>query len=195
MIWSVNVNTKNESLQVTAQQHAENVQKVLTFLKGLKIDEDKLQTSRMQFGENWKTVNREHVKVGYYASTDITFTISDFDLYQKIWFGLAEIKEVSIQSTRYAHSDRIKYQDESRLKAAQAAKEKAQALANTLGRKISFALKIEETAAPQIYNANFLSNSISNDMESFREGGSGATLALGQLTISTSVKVTFKLVN
>ncbi|MHC4926604.1 MAG: SIMPL domain-containing protein, partial [Planctomycetota bacterium] len=86
MIWSVNVNTKNESLQVTAKQHTETVQKVLSFLKGLKIDENKLQTSRMQFRENWKTIDRERVKAGYYASTDVSFTISDFGLYQKIWF-------------------------------------------------------------------------------------------------------------
>ena len=80
MIWSLNVNTKNKDLPKVAKNHAETVKQVLEFLKSLKIEENMLQTSRMKFGENWEQANRERVKVGYYASTDIGFTISDIDL-------------------------------------------------------------------------------------------------------------------
>ena len=192
MIWSLNVNTKNETLQAAAQNHTAMVKQVLEFLKSLKIKEDKLQTSRMQFGEEWKTVNREHVKVGYFASTDITFTITDFDLYEKLWFGLADIKGVSIQSTHYSHTDRIKYQDESRKKAVLAARKKAEELAQTLGTQIMDPLKIEEIAAPS-FNGPFYANKAVayDDIAS----GQGSSLALGQITINTQVKVYFKLMS
>lgn len=194
MIWSLNVNTKNKELPAVAAAHAETVKKTLEFLKTLKIDEKKLQTSNMQFGEEWDYSNRQRTRIGYFASTDISFTITDFDLYQKLWFGLAQIDGVSIQNTQYSHTDRIKYQNESREKAAKAAREKAETLAAALGRKVSYALKIEEVAAPQIYNANIYANFASNSVGEYAASSTGETLALGQLTISTSVRVTFMLV-
>lgn len=114
MSWSVNVKNEDKELPMVATQHTATVAKVLEFLKSQKINEDKLQTSRMHFGENWEYTRNKHVKIGYYASTDISFTITDFDLYQKLWFGLAGIDGVSVQNTQYAHSDRIRYQNESR---------------------------------------------------------------------------------
>lgn len=192
MNWSVNVNTKNVALSPAAKNHAATVKQVLEFLKGLKISEDKLQTSRMQFGEEWKTVNRERVKTGYFASTDISFTITDFDLYEKIWFGLAGIDGVSIQGTSYAHTDRIKYQNQSRQKAVLAARDKAQELAHTLGTQIMDPLKIEEIPVSSFQNSNRMSNvAYSMDMAS----GPSQSLALGQITISTKVKVYFKLMS
>ena len=165
---------------------------VFGFLKSLKIKENKLQTSRMQYGEDWKTVNRERVKVGYHASTSIGFTISDFDLYQKIWFGLAEIDGVSIQNTQYAHSDRIRYQNESREQAVLVAREKAVNLAKVLKSQVTEPLKIEEVSQySSISNSNFASNSISD----ISQGTSTSGLALGQISISTKVKIVFKLKN
>ncbi|MHC4928042.1 MAG: SIMPL domain-containing protein [Planctomycetota bacterium] len=68
MIWSVHVKTENKELPAVAASHTATVKQVLEFLKSLKIKEEKIQTSSMQFGENWKNVNRERVKVGYVAS-------------------------------------------------------------------------------------------------------------------------------
>lgn len=197
MNWHINVSTRDKELPPVAAKHTETVAKALEFLKSLKIDEDKLQTSSMQFGEEWEYTNRKRIRVGYLASTNISFTISDFDLYQKIWFGLAQIDGVSIQNTQYAHSDRIKYQNESRQKAGKAAREKAEALAQTLGRKITHPLAIEEITAPQVYNSNTMmfANIAANSMDNYAEEANRDMLALGKLTISTTVRVTFMLAN
>ncbi len=192
MHWSLNVNTKNESLPTAAKNHTATVKQTLAFLKSLKIDEEKLQTSRMQFGEEWKNVNRERVKVGYFASTDITFTITDLDLYEKLWFGLAGMEGVSIQSTYYSHTDRIKYQNESRKKAVLAARQKAEELAQALGTQIIDPLKIEEISAPSFNGPLYANKAVAYDGMGGDEGGS---LALGQITISTKVKVYFKLMS
>lgn len=192
MVWSLNVSSKEKELPAVAQKQLATVKQVLDFLKGLKIDEAKLQTSRMQFGEDWKTVNRERVKVGYSASTSIGFTISDFDLYQKIWFGLSAIDGVSIQGMQYAHSDRIKYQNESRKKAVLAAREKAAALAATLGSQIAEPLKIEETSEPSIGMPRYLSNTASFEGADYKTED---ILAPGTISINTRVRVVFKLKN
>ncbi|MHC4928041.1 MAG: SIMPL domain-containing protein [Planctomycetota bacterium] len=110
---------------------------------------------------------------------------------------LSAIEGVSIQNTQYAHSDRIKYQNESREKAVLAAQEKANKLAVTLGAKVGTPLKVEEVSAPQIYRSNWGSNAnfASNSIASYSEGDSSSELALGQITISTRVRVIFKLHN
>lgn len=196
MIWSLNVGTKNKALSEVAKNHADAVKQVLDFLKELGIEEKKLQTSRMQFGEDWKTVDRERVKVGYYATTSISFTISDFNLYQKIWFGLAGMESVSIESTSYTHSDRIRYQNESRLQALRAAREKAMAMAGVLGSLITEPLSIEEVSEPSFsIGANFLSNASNIDSTMGGSVETGDMLALGTISVSTRVRVVFKLKN
>lgn len=191
MNWLLNVRNEAKELPATAAAHAQTVQKVLEFLKSHKIDEDKLQTSHMQFGENWKYLDRERVKVGYYASTGISFTISDFDLYQKFWYGLAQIEGVSIQNISYAHSERIRYQNQTREKALLAAREKAVKLAATLGSQIGEPLIIEETV-PQSFPVMLSNTALRADMG---EAAPAQSLAPGQLTISTNVRIVFKLKN
>lgn len=188
LIWSVNVKNKDKELPTAASKHTATVQKVLSFLKGLGIEEKKIQTSSMQFGEDWKTVNREHVKVGYFASTDVSFTISNLGLYQQIWFGLANIDGVSIRGTQYDHTDRIEYQNESREKAVLAAREKADKLARTLNTQILEPLKIEEVPTASHFISNY--SNVAFDRSS---GSTGSSLAPGQITISTKVKVFFRM--
>ncbi len=192
MVWSINVKTENRELPAAAAAHDAAVGKVVEFLKGLNIDKDKLQTSQMRFGENWKYIDRENVKIGYYASTDIAFTITDMDLYRKLWFALSGFEGVSIQSIQYGHSERIRLQNESRQKALLAARQKADALAKTLGSQIGEPLRIEEIAAPSFPQPMISNFAARADMG---ETASDQSLALGQITISTKVLVVFRLRN
>jgi len=193
MVWSLTVTTKDKELKKVANEQIDAVKQVLDFLKGLEIEQSKLQTSRMRFGENWKTVDRERVRDGYFATTQIGFTITDFDLYQTLWFGLAEIESVSIDNTSFTHSERIRYQNESRQKAVLAAREKANTLANTLGSKIAEPLLIEEMAAQTFSGSNFLSNSVNFDATVAGGLTTDDILALGTISINTRVRVVFKL--
>lgn len=196
MVWSLNVGTKDKVLTAVATKQVDAVKQVLDLLKELGIDEKKLQTSQMQFGENWKTLDRERVRDGYSASTSVSFTISDFSLYQKIWFGLAGIESVSIQSTTYTHSDRIRYQNESRQQALLAAREKAMAMASTLGSQIAAPLSIEEVSEPTIATGrNLISNSSNFESAMGASFAAGDILALGTISVNTRVRVVFMLKN
>jgi uncharacterized protein YggE len=193
MNWTLLVLNEGKELAPTASEHARTVARVLEFLKSLNIDQQKLQTSNMQFGERHEYQERRNVKVGYYASTNIGFTIKDLDLYQKLWFGLSEISQVSIQNVSYSHSDRIRLQNEARQKALLAAREKADALARTLGSKIGAPLQIEEqpSQAPPVPFARMASNVAFDGAE----GAQPQTLQPGRITITAQVRVTFKLKN
>jgi len=194
MNWTLIVRNEGKQLAPTARQHAETLDEVLNFLKSLNIDQKKLQTSNMQFGEKWEYQERQNVKVGYFASTTVGFTIKDLSLYEKLWFGLSEINQVSIQNVSYSHSDRIRLQNESRQKALLAAREKADALARTLGSKIGDPLQIEELPS-ETPPVPFAKRMMSNAAFDMAEGTQPEVLQPGQITITTQVHVIFKLKN
>ena len=54
MIWALKVEDKGDVLEGVANEHAKHTEALLTFLKAGKVDEKTLQTSRMEFGQNWE---------------------------------------------------------------------------------------------------------------------------------------------
>lgn len=192
MVWSLSVTNRGEGLAEVAKQHEEIVAKVLKLLKEQELSEDKIQTAAMQFGENWEYVDNSRIRSGYFASTDISFTLEDFDRYQPLWMGLAEIDAVSVRSVGYDHSERIRYQNETREKAVKAAREKAKALAEGLGSDIAEPLLIEEDLSVNEGWGNVLYNNRASEAGS---GETGEQIAPGRIPIKTRVKVAFRLVN
>ena len=198
MVWMVNVLYKGGSLEAVAAEHAGIVKDVLKLLKDAKVDEKTIQTSRMEFGENWEYMASSRVKQGYFASTDISFKITDFGLYSRLWFELAKISSVSVLDVSYDHTKKIELRADTREKALRAAKEKAEAMARVLGAAMGEPLSVEEdldvsegwhrNRANQ--NFNYMSNSRTEV-----GGGSGNQdgMSLGTIPIQARVKVVFRL--
>jgi uncharacterized protein len=194
MVWNIIVYNRGPKLPSVAEQQAKLVQQVLSFLKQHGVKDSDLQTSQMEFGENWEYKNQSRVKEGYFASTQISFRTSDLAAYKPLWLGLAEVPGVTVEGVYYDHSKRIAYQNESRQKAVLAAKEKAAALAKTLGSEIAEPVRIEEDLS--VNNVWSASQSVSSN-SSVNAGERGAeqeALAPGTIPIRTRVKVTFRLI-
>ncbi|HNO77480.1 MAG TPA: SIMPL domain-containing protein [Phycisphaerae bacterium] len=192
MNWHLTITNKGKDLAPVADNHHRIVAGVLKLLKDSGIDEQKIQTARMAFGENWVYRSNNRVKEGYYASTSVSFEMSDFDLYRTLWSGLAQDEHVSIDYVGYDHSKRIDYQNETRIKALLAAKEKAKALAETLGSQIGEPLLIEEDAGSQsMYPVPTFSNNL-RTVESADGGSEG--IAKGKIPIKIRIKASFRLI-
>lgn len=192
MIWHLQVRNKSSSLDSVAKEHIDIIKKVTAFLKESSVKDDEVQTSRMEFGENWEYKDRSRVKEGYYAITHVTFTMTDFNSYERIWKGLSLIENTSVNEILYDHTERIKHQNETRVKALIAAKEKAQLLAKTIGSEIAEPLLIEEIS---------LSNDVENRpnvlqarREAFAEGDEGTPISPGLIPVRMRVKATFRLI-
>lgn len=194
MNWSLTITNKGADLSRVADAHNKIVAKVLTLLKDNGVKEEKVQTARMEFGENWEYRNNNRVKEGYFASTSVAFELDDFDKYKTLWSGLATIPQVSIGGIAYDHSKRIDYQNETRIKALLAAKQKANALAETLGSSIGEPLLIEEDSSPRYgYQSNFFSPSMAR-ADQLNNGQGQVVLAPGEIAINARVKVSFRLI-
>jgi uncharacterized protein YggE len=183
------------SARQAAEDHAKRVGAVIEFLKDNRIEEKTIQTSGMRLGETWKHEYGERVLEGYTASTDVTFVLNDFDRYTDLWLGLAELPAVSVQGIELDHSDRISFQNEARVDAVLAAREKAEAMAAALGVHIGKPLAVEEE--PSLDVRPFAREALySNTMAS--AGGpaeADQSVAPGSIPIRVRVKVVFKLID
>jgi len=93
-----------------------------------------------------------------------------------------------INSIVYETSELRKYRDQARDLAVKAAREKAQALARSLGQEIGRAQIIEEV--PELASFAIQANAYAEDS---RSRGAGSALAPGQTSITASVTVSFEL--
>jgi len=192
MLWQLDVRNVAPASTATAEIHGTIVGKLMAFLKQSQIPAETIQTSRMQLGENWNYRMGERVQDGYAASTDVQFKLTDFTKYIPLWMGLSAIQGVQIRDVLLDHSDRIKYQNEARTKAVLAARDKARALAETIGAQLGAPLLVEEDLSegyrvPPAINANVVVPQASPDRMD------ESPLAPGTIPIRARVKASFRI--
>lgn len=190
--WSLTVHNQGANLGEVAKLHAALVARVLELLKEKGIDADDTQTADMRFGDNWEYRDNSRVKNGYFATTDVSFKMTDLGKYRDVWMGLAEVREVTVESVTLDSSKRIETQNETRRKALEAARDKARDMAKTLGAEIGEPLAVEETQDVTDVWSNPLSNSLSRDDAGDSSGGGG--FSPGRIPVRIRVKVSFRLV-
>lgn len=195
MAWSLKVVNKGTSLKAVAADHNTLVGDLLTFLKKSKIEEDSIQTSRMQFGENWEYRKGTRVREGYFASTDVSFKLTALDDYNRLWMSLAEMAHVSLHRTRYELTDKNRHQDEVRKSALLSAKEKAASMAEILNVEIGEPLVIQEDwqgFKPVRESGMALKSMAAMDAPAV---GSQNALAPGKIPVRARVKLTFRIID
>lgn len=193
MIWFLQVENRGPEIKALAKQHSAIVTDVLSFLREKSIAKKDVQTSMMQFGENWNYQNGRRIAAGYYASSNIRFKLTDFSKYQGLWEGLSAKPGAGVTNITYAFAGRSRVQAKARHQALRAARDKAAAMAETLDASIGTPLAIEEISgpdAPRPRTAN-----IAMAEADFKAGGEAGGFALGQMEIRSRVRVSFSLVS
>jgi uncharacterized protein YggE len=190
MLWNVQVMNKDQLLEDATKKHINIVERVTRLLNSEDIRED-LQTTRMEFGENWNYRNGNRLKEGYFARTYISFSMTDFSKYEKIWLGLAAINDVSVLNVDYDHTERIHIQNETRIKALQEAKNKAAILAESIGSKTAEPIVIEEEWGGDDVIVNS-TRALEATTFSNREN---ASVSPGLISVRMKVKASFRLIS
>lgn len=189
MLWNVQVMNKGQLLEDVTRKHIDIVDRVIKLLNSEGIKDD-LQTTRMEFGENWNYRNGNRIKEGYFARTYITFSMTDFNKYENLWLGLAAINDVSVQNIGYDRTDRISIQNETRIKALHEAKSKAATLAESIGSKIAEPLLIEE----ELSGDDIVMNNVRTMEAAGLRGQPDSSVSPGLIPIRMRVKASFRLI-
>jgi hypothetical protein len=111
---------------------------VLTICKEMGIAERDVRTSQVSLKIAWKQVDQQSVFDGYNASLSVLVRVHDLKQVEPFTLRIIESGINEIDAVSFGNDASRRFRDEARLKALQAAREKALALANELDQDRSF---------------------------------------------------------
>ena len=187
MNWTLNIQEDNDNLQEAVTKHDASLIKVMNVLKQNGIEESKIKTSGMRMTKKLYKYGEEK-KYGVYNT--IWFTSDKIEKYDAISNEVIKIEDVYITSTDLESSKAIETRIQARTNALNAAKEKAQKIAEVLGVTIGKPIFISE--APVDYWSPVQSN-VNAVQQGSQTSGSTTLFSQGMISIESRVKVVFEI--
>lgn len=191
MIWCITVTNRGYEVEKVAQEHTLWVQSVLKVAHENQVAKADVQTSNMALGVHFEGDGEKRKRDGYFASTELVFTSKQLAKYPALWIGLAKASGVTVDRIAFDHSQRLRYQEETREQAVKTARDKARKMALALECNVAEPLLIEEQEESSGLAAGNHVRGVTIGADDSGTAGSG--LAPGKLRIRSSVRVTFRL--
>jgi uncharacterized protein YggE len=200
IILSLGVETSDKSLDRSKSQNDERVKRVLALGPAMEIDPKQIQTGYIGIEPWYRTYNQVE-SLEYRVRRSIAITLKDTTKFESLLSRALEAGVTNVHGVQFRTTELRKHRDAARALAITAAREKAGALAAELGQRIGKAFRISEYgsgwSSPYGWwgsmGSNVTSNAIQNSVSSGTVGSSEGTLALGQITVTASISVTFML--
>jgi uncharacterized protein YggE len=186
MYWNVQVSVNDATLEQAKARHDASLTAALAYIKSLGDAVKDLQTGGIRFDkQSYFPPNADHSKP-FTCSTQVTFTLTDFDKYGPICDALAKLDGVEVQGIDYAYSKQSDVRGEALKQALLNAHDKAGDLATTANCNLGAPLEINEGASegPRPLMMNAMAKSYS--------GGTPDAIA-GQIEINGTVTATYEI--
>jgi len=183
--FSVKIKTIDESVEQCKIINDKNLNELLAILKGMGINSKKIEVSPLILGKNYEyDRDRQQKQKGYFTEVEVDFLLNDLSKYFELTNKIASSNSFEVTNSSYSISDyeiqhKIAYEN-----ALNAAKEKAEYMAKTLGLKVGDVLEIDENNYWQSYANPFNTVTVEN---------SQSANTSGKVTIRRSVRVKFAL--
>lgn len=195
--WSVTLSETDVELGAAKARSDTGMKKLLGVVHELGVVPEDLQTGYLNVEREFDTkLSGSRVFKDWLVRRTITFKQRDLARFDEYFTRLIETADVEV-SYGFENSKYHELRAETRLKAVNMAKQKAQAMCDALGVKLGTPVTIQEGAAgaPGITAPWFMENASNAVMqvpgvESTPDGSQG-TFAAGQIEIRESVNVTF----
>lgn len=185
---SVTVETKGAVSNEVKKQNDASIEKVIQFIAKFKLPKEDVQTKQVVLNPQY---NYEQKKPQYFASQTIDIELKNIKQYDALMEGLVNAGINKINRVEFKTSKLEQYQSEARKLAMRTAKLKAEDYVFVLGQKIGKAFTISDNSQgyyPQpMYEARMTKTAMMSDENSIPK----ETLAIGEITITANVSVTF----
>lgn len=158
---------------------------VIKYLKSVKVPAEDYQTQRVNLYRNYD-YNKK--KYSFTASQTIVIHLKDITKYDSMMMGLVDAGVNNIQGIEFKTSKQAQYESEARVKAVAEAKQKANDYAGALNQKVGKAIVVTDNTQvnyPRMMNAM--------KFESADAAIPKETLAIGEITITANVNISFEL--
>ncbi len=187
IIWNLRVKNSGKTTEEVAKNHLRDVNDVLSFLHKEELPEKDIKTSHMQLRENWVYQNNTRKKLGYIASTFITFTTGDFKKYTSYWTQLSRFQHLEITSVYFGVSNLSTIEENLKIKALLNAKAQAEKLAAALGSSLGKPLSIRDQTQKAFPSQTTVMMA--------RDGAGKSPIAPGEQMVSSTVFAAFCLIS
>ena len=198
------VETWDNDIMIAKQKNNDIMKKAMAVIKDFKIPDADVQTDYLSVEPRYDDNYDKRNFIGYFIRNTFVVTLSDPEKVEDLVTsvlksGVNYIHGISFQTTQFK-----KYREQARDLALNAAKEKAEKMAGSLGQSIGEPLQINEGYGGSdwwYYNSwsgwgynrsNVMSQNIVQNIQN-SSGQLSETIALGKISIKANVSVTFEL--
>ena len=199
------VETWDNDIMIAKQKNNDIMKKAMAVIKDFKIPDADVQTDYLSVEPRYDDNYDKRNFIGYFIRNTFVVTLSDPEKVEDLvtsvlQSGVNYIHGISFQTTQFK-----KYREQARDLALNAAKEKAEKMAGSLGQSIGEPLQINEGYGGSdwwYYNSwsgwgynrsNVMSQNIVQNIQN-SSGQLSETIALGKISIKANVSVTFQLI-
>ncbi len=198
------VENMHTDLVIAKKENDDRVKKVIAVAKENGVDPKHIQTDWIEIDPRYRRDYPQEEFIGYFVRNTVALTLKETDKLDPVLSQSLVSGANSVNGVHFRTTELRKFRDQARSMAIKAAREKAVALAKELDQGIGSPRSISEDAYYGGYygfgrysvrgqgTQNMMSNAF------FDQGGSGggmseSSIALGQISVSARVTVTFEL--
>jgi hypothetical protein len=207
---SMTAESRGANLQETQKENDQSIKNLMDYASGpLGIEKKHLQTDYTSVEPVYQQCRYDDelsgkcstLNVVYYAvRKGVQIRLDDPDQYENLITKALELGITHIDNIQFVTTELRKHRDRARELAAKASQEKAAAVAETLGVEVTKPLTINTESYSSFYWAgssrrgqNQMTQNYIQQAPSSASGGSGDSLALGQINISATVHVVYEI--
>jgi len=188
------VETRAETAQEARSQNATAAKNAMNAVRNLDVPEEKMrmESLRLQPQYEYDDERKQRDLVGYEATRQVVVELNRLEVLPQLVADVVESGANRLNDISYQLSDRSQFRNEALRKAAQAAREKAQLLAETLDAQLGTVHAINEQSF------NFMQQRVRLSAEMAKAADTGQAepeaFAAGEIEVSADVQVVFNLV-
>jgi uncharacterized protein YggE len=190
---TLGVDSHDKDLAVAKVDNDKRIKKLLNLAHAAGVESKNIQTSALTMGPEYSDEKIPKL-LGYQVSQTVAVTLTDLSKYEDLMTNALKVGVNRVDGINFFVADPKKYREDARLKAVQAAREKAVAMASQLGQTIGKPWEVTEGTdfdANDYATPNFL-NSRGNFGKLALQLPE-ATVAGGEVIIRAFVRVSFQL--
>jgi uncharacterized protein YggE len=193
--FSLRVVTMERELTTAMEKNDQIVKTLFALARKFQIPPAQLQTDRISVSQRFtdeSVTKKPPVFVGYTVTKNVAIILKDVSKAEDLLADIIKSGVSSIQNVSFRTTQLRKHKDQARAMAIKAAQEKAVALTKEIGQSIGKAYSITEEG-PVNYGFSQNNNANFSDSGSESSAGEESTIALGQISITARVTVSFEL--
>ena len=202
VILTLGVETVSQDLAQAKSQNDGIVSRAMEVATGHGVEQKHIQTDYVNIEPRYRYNDREDRFLGYFVRKNMVITLRKLTEFESLLTGMLEDGVNHVHGIEFRTTELRKHRDRARVLALHAAREKAEAMAAELGRKIGSPRNITEQ-----YNAwrsgyggwwgggrrGAMSQNVMQTVGGGLSSDGSATLAPGQIAVTATVSVSFEL--